>query len=61
MVAKIKAHIQERIAKMRPQLQTAREMYQKTKDASWGSRMAELEGRLSEIETILHKIDRHTN
>ena len=61
MVNKIKAHIQERIAKMRPQLQTAREMYQRTKDEGWGARMTETEGRVSEIEAILHKIERYEN
>ena len=59
MINDIKAHIQERIAKMRPQLQTAREMYQNTKDEGWGARMVELKGRLSEIELILHKIERY--
>lgn len=61
MIDKIKAHIQDRIDKISPQLQTAREMYHKTKDASWAARMTELTGRLSEIEIILHKIERYEN
>lgn len=45
---------------MRPQLDTARQMYANTQDAGWSSRVAELTGRLAEIETILHKIERYT-
>lgn len=54
----IKTYINARITKMRPQLATARDMYAKTQDSSWACRMNELTGRLSELESLLHKIER---
>ena len=55
---KMKAYIQDRIGKLRPQLATARDMYAKTVDTGWACRMNELTGRLSELEVLLHKIER---
>lgn len=59
MIQQIKNHINERISKLRPQLVKAREGYRHTQDASWAGRIQELDGRLSELEVILHKIQRY--
>ncbi len=55
----IKAYIKGRIADMQPKLTKAREMYAKTGDAGWANRVNELVGRLSELEVLLSKIERH--
>lgn len=55
---KIISYIRQRIEKLRPQLATARDMYAKTKDSGWACRMNELTGRLSELEVLLHNIER---
>lgn len=39
-------------------LRKAREQYQRTKDESWGARVAELAGIVNELKLILNKIDR---
>lgn len=59
MIQKIKSHIAERIARLKPQLENARRNYNHTKDSGWAGRVQELDGRLSELEVILHKIENH--
>lgn len=54
----IKTYIQERIAQLRPQLDKAREAYSKTGDNGWACRINELNGRLAELEVLLHKFER---
>lgn len=53
----IKTYIKERIAQLRPQADKAREAYRRTSDNGWACRVNELDGRLSELEVLLHKIE----
>lgn len=53
---RLRKHIEKRIATLKPQLENARTSYFITRDESWAGRIQELDGRLSELETILHKI-----
>lgn len=54
----IKTYINERVAQLLPQLNKAREAYSKTGDNGWACRINELDGRLSELEILLRKIER---
>lgn len=61
MVDTIKAHILERISELRPKLNKARATYANNHDESWAGRVAELAGRIEELENIMNKIRRHEN
>jgi hypothetical protein len=50
------AYVQGRIDRVEKQLESARESFRKTKHESWGGRVAELAGRLEELQAVQCKI-----
>jgi hypothetical protein len=49
-------YIQGRIDRVEAQLENAKESFRVTKHESWGGRVAELAGRLEELQAVMCKI-----
>ncbi len=53
----LRNYVVGRIDRFERKLQKARESYQRTQDASWGARVAELQSVINELKLVLNKIN----